>query len=181
MSKKPRTTGQDTSTLPGHTDEDCVALAHQALLEITTLDTFQGPAVVTRGEGVVTVEYPTTQPGYPGWMWTIALSDLPDIAPSVLELSLLPGAGSLLSPDWIPWAERMEEFLANEKATEAAQAFEEEDDDDDDDDVDFDDDVNGIDIDQLDLDLDPAPLEIPIEPTDVFDHVEFDEPDPLDP
>jgi hypothetical protein len=180
MSKKPRATPTQGSQQTGHPEEDYVAVAHQALLEITSADTFHGPGVVTRGEGVVNVEYPSTQPGYPGWMWTITLSDLPDMAPTVVELSLMPGAGALLSPEWIPWAERMEEFLANEKATESAAAFDD-DDDDEDEDVDFDDDVNGIDIDQLDLDSDPAPLEIPVEPTDVFDHFEFEEPDPLDP
>jgi hypothetical protein len=29
--------------------------------------------------------------------------------------------------------------------------------------------------------LDPRPLEVPDEPDDIFDHVDFDEPDPLDP
>jgi len=56
---------------------------------------------------------------------------------------------------------------------------EDEDEDDEDDDVDFDGDVDGVDIDQLDLD--PTPLEVPLEANDVFDHVEFEEPDPLDP
>ena len=180
MSKKTPTNKQSAPV--AHSDEECVALAHQALLEITSADTFEGPPVVTRSEGVVNVEYPTIQPGYPGWMWTITLNDTPDVPPTVLELSLMPGEGSLLSPEWIPWAMRMEEFLANEKATEAAEALESDmDDDDDDGDDDFDDDVNGIDIDHLDLDLDPTPLEVPDEPNDLFDHVDFDEPDPLDP
>jgi hypothetical protein len=103
---------------------------------------------------------------------------------SVLELELLPGEGSLLPPDWVPWADRMEEYLIHEKelaeAGALAEAREAMDDDDDDED-DFDDDLDGVEIDQLDIELDPAPLEVPLEPNDVFDHVEFDEPDPLDP
>jgi len=92
---------------------------------------------------------------------------------------LLPGESSLVAPDWVPWADRLEEYLLHEK--ELKDQAEADDDEDDDDALDLDDDVDGVDIDQLDLDLDPTPLEVPEEPDDLFDHVELDEPDPLDP
>ncbi len=178
MSKAKATTTKP-SKFQGHAESDLIALATAALLEITQAHTYRIPPAVIRGEGIATVTFASAERGYPGWFWTINLSDVEGIAPSVLELQLLPGDKALVAPEWVPWADRMEEYLLHEKeVTEAAGASA---DDDDDDDDDFDDDVDGIDIDQLDIELDPAPLEIPEEPTDVFDHVEFDEADPLDP
>ena len=164
-----------------HPDSALTPLARAALVEITPEDTFVDSPVIDRGEGVATLRYPCTLPGYPGWAWTVSVSDVEGLEPTVLELELLPGEGALLSPDWVPWADRLEDYLLHEKeALEAAASGEAEDDDEDDDDEEFDDDVDGVDIDQLDLELDPSPLEVPQEPNDVFDHVEFDEDDPLD-
>lgn len=160
-------------------EDTFVALARVALLEVTGADTFEDkPAVTHEGESV-TVAYPSTQPGYPGWAWTVSVSNVAGVDPSVLEVGLLPGEGSLVAPDWVPWADRLEEYLLHEK--ELKDQADADDDEDDDDTLDLDDDVDGVDIDQLDLDLDPTPLEIPDEPDDLFDHVELDEPDPLDP
>lgn len=167
-----------------HTDEALAPLALTALLELTGPETFVDSPAIVRTEGVATLSYPCTLPGYPGWAWTVAVSDVAGLEPTVLELELLPGEGALLAPDWVPWADRLEEYLLHEKeAAEAASDLEGDADGDDGDgeDEDFDDDLDGVDIDQLDLDLDPAPLEVPAEPNDVFDHIEFDEPDPLDP
>ena len=50
--------------------------------------------------------------GYPGWHWTVSVAELPDAAPTVLEAELLPGDGSLLAPDWIPWSERLDDYRA---------------------------------------------------------------------
>lgn len=166
----------------GHTDAAVIEVATTALREITEQHTYRLPPTITRGDAVATVEFASSQPGYPGWSWTVSVSDVAEMPPTVLELELLPGEGALVAPEWVPWADRMEEYLLHEKELAAAGLAElGDDDDDDDDEVDFDDDVDGLDIDQLDLDLDPAPLEIPDEPNDVFDHVDFDEPDPLDP
>jgi len=161
-----------------HSDELVTGLAKEALIEITQPETFEPTAQVIRSEGVATVAFACTLSGYPGWSWTVAVSDVVDLAPTVLELELLPGEGALLPPDWVPWADRMEEYLVHEKELADAALL---DDDDDDDHDDFDGDVDGVEIDELDLELDPAPLEVPEEPNDVFDHVEFDEEDPLDP
>jgi hypothetical protein len=160
-------------------EDTFVALARVALLEVTGADTFEDNPVVTHEGESVTVAYPSTQPGYPGWVWTVSVSNVPGVDPSVLEVGLLPGEGSLVAPDWVPWADRLEEYLLHEK--ELKDQADADDDEDDDDALDLDDDVDGVDIDQLDLDLDPTPLEVPDEPDDLFDHVELDEPDPLDP
>ncbi len=47
-------------------------------------------------------------PGYRGWQWCVVLAGSPgteDI--TVSEIVLLPGDDALLSPSWIPWAERI--------------------------------------------------------------------------
>ena len=108
-----------------------------------------------------------------------SLSSVAGVEPSVLEVGLLPAESALVSPDWVHWADRLEEYLLHEKEVKDQEAQDE--DDDEDDAFDLDDDVDGVDIDQLDLELDPAPLEVPEEPDDIFDHVELEEPDPLDP
>ena len=178
MPRKAATKPPKGAEPPGHTEQDMIALARVALVEITPPDTFTDVAQVTRKEGVVDVAYPCTLAGYPGWTWTITLSDLPGIDPSVLELELLPGDGALLSPPWVPWADRLEDYLVAEKELDQAKTEDHDssdDSDDEDEDDDFDGDVDGIDIDQLDLDLDPAALEVPGEPNDVFDHVDMDQ------
>jgi len=144
-----------------------IALARVALVEITPPDTFTDVAQVTRKEGVVDVAYPCTLAGYPGWTWTITLSDLPGIDPSVLELELLAGDGALLSLPWVPWADRLEDYLVAEKELDQAKTEDHDssdDSDDEDEDDDFYGDVDGIDIYQLDLDLDPEPLKFPVNP-----------------
>jgi hypothetical protein len=175
---KPKTSTKKTAEFAGHPESDLIALATAALLEITQAHTYRIPPTLIRSEGVATVAFASAERGYPGWFWTINLSDLPELSPTVLELQLLPGDKALVAPEWVPWADRMEEYLLHEKELSDAAKLDADDDDDDDD---FDGDVDGLDIDQLELELDPSPLEVPDEPTDVFDHVEFDEADSLDP
>lgn len=158
-----------------HPDASLIEKATSGLLEVTPSDTFENAPSVTRVEGVATVTFPSLLPGYPGWAWTVSLSDVNDMEPGVLEVELMPGEGALLAPDWVPWADRLEEYLLHEKVIAIHDDPEESDDDDDDDD--FEDDVDGVDIDQLDVELDPSPLEVPEEPNDVFDHVELDDED----
>ena len=76
----------------------------------------------------------------------------------------------MLAPDWVRWAERLEEYQRLEAERESDDTAA---DDDDDDGLDIDDALDGIDIDQLDLE--PLALEIPEEPSDVFDHVDLEE------
>ena len=131
------------------------------------------------GDGVWTVRATSLQAGYPGWLWTVLVTPAEDGTPTVTEVHLLPGDDALLSPEWVPWSERLEEYRRLEAEKEAldAETLEGDDDDDDDDDEtdDLDDVLDGIDIDQLDIDMDPSPLEIPEPPNDVFDHIELDD------
>lgn len=149
------------------------ALARGALGEITRPAHVGVLRDITVADDVATVRFATTQGGYPGWLWTVAVAVNPGMEPSVLETELIPAEGALVAPDWVPWADRLEEYLA-QQAAEAALRGEElegdelddiEDDEDDDEDDDHndehdddelvvDDDVDGVDID-LHLDLHP--------------------------
>lgn len=142
-------------------------LAKAAVLDTAPEDHI-GPAhpVETDG-GVHTVRFDSLLSGYPGWQWVVTLSDGDGGELGVMELHLLPGPDALVAPDWVPWEERLEEYRRHE-------AEESSDDDDAVDEADLDEgDIDGVDIDQLDLD--PGPLEVPGEPTDVFDHIEVED------
>ncbi|HMM83457.1 MAG TPA: DUF3027 domain-containing protein, partial [Terrimesophilobacter sp.] len=92
------------------TDED-FTVARAALLDITSADTIGEPAgSITEADGVLTVYFDTTMPGYPGWKWTVSLAHVEGFGPSVLETELTPGEGALLSPDWVPWSERLADY-----------------------------------------------------------------------
>lgn len=112
--------------------------ARAALAEITAAsDVGELLEEVVEGDGVSTLSFATTRSGYPGWRWTVALAELPGEGPSVLEAELLPGEGALLAPDWVPWADRLEEYRAAQAAAGELDAESaEEGDEDDEDDVD---------------------------------------------
>jgi len=60
------------------------------------------------GERLVAHQFAATAPGYPGWQWTVTLARVPrGRIPTVNEVALLPGAGAILAPAWVPWAERL--------------------------------------------------------------------------
>ena len=122
-----------TETDPSPTT-DLTALARKALLEVTPESTVGGAAgTVDEGDGVVSVLFANRMPGYPGWRWTVSIAHVEGDDPTVLEVELMPGDGSLLAPDWVPWSERLAEYRAGQD-TEGAH-----DESDDDEDADYDD------------------------------------------
>lgn len=127
-------------------DQESVARA--ALAEIAPAGTV-GDLLerVAEEDGVATLSFASSLSGYPGWHWSVSVAELAGEAPTVLEAELLPGDGALLAPDWVPWAERLEDYRAAQAAL-AAQAAEqaeaEASDDDDDDFEDVDDDELGM-------------------------------------
>jgi hypothetical protein len=136
------------------TDDERARLAREALREITP-DATVGELVVQtpEGEGVTTLSFAATMPGYPGWHWTVSVAELPGEAPTVLEAELLPGDGALLAPDWVPWSERLEEYRAAQAAA-AAEAGEQDelDEDADDEELDADEDDEELEADEDDAD-----------------------------
>ena len=76
---------------------------------------------------VVAIRHASTLGGYPDWSWTVLLSRGLEGGPTVLEVALLPGETSLLAPAWVPWSERLADYLA---AKESAGADGDDEDDD---------------------------------------------------
>jgi hypothetical protein len=138
-----------------------IEIARQALLEITPKATI-GSLLSDNptGEGVATLRFEARMSGYPGWEWNVSLAEVEGEEPTVLEAELVPGNGALLAPDWVPWADRMDEWraaqaAAAEAASEADAALEGESDADDEDDEDDDldeDDESDDDLDEDDFD-----------------------------
>jgi len=133
-----------------------VDVARAALLEITSASTV-GDLVSeqSEGDGVSTVRFASTMLGYPDWFWTVSVAQLTAEdghleEPTVLEAELLPGEGALVAPDWVPWADRLEDYKAAQAAIaagELAAGGADADDDSDDDDSDDPDDDDEIDDD----------------------------------
>ena len=69
---------------------------------------------------VVTYRFASSVEGYTGWEWAVSLATI-DGDVTVLETELVAGADSLLSPDWVPWSERLKEYRASLAAGEAAE------------------------------------------------------------
>lgn len=64
---------------------------------------------IAEGDRVVTHTFAATHPGYPGWRWAVTLVRASRAkAPTVNEVAMLPGDGSLLAPEWVPWSERVQ-------------------------------------------------------------------------
>ncbi|MHA6670132.1 DUF3027 domain-containing protein [Homoserinimonas sp. A447] len=139
-------------------------LARAALLDMTPASTIgERAGSIDEGDGVVTLYFDTTMPGYKGWRWTVSIAHIEGGDPTVLETELTPGETALLSPAWVPWADRLADYKAGQ-AGQAAEELDDDDSDDDDDDDDFDDedvndddeallhsgDLDGVDIDSLD-------------------------------
>lgn len=103
---------------------------------------------LAEGDHVVAIRHASRLPGYPDWSWTVLLSRGIEGGPTVLEVALLPGEGSLLAPAWVPWSERLADYLAaKEAAAEEGDDEELESDLESDLDDDFDDDFEDVDDD----------------------------------
>ena len=118
--------------------------ARAALAEITPAESI-GESIghVVEGEHVLSLLFASTLSGYPDWHWTATLARASDHdEPTVLEVALLPGDDSILSPAWVPWADRVTpESLIDDSESE----FDDDRDDESDDDESRDDDESGSD------------------------------------
>lgn len=134
---------------------DLTALARTALLEVTeesTVGSFAG--TTDEGDGVVSVLFANRMAGYPGWRWTVSVAHVEGEDPSVLEVELMPGDGSLLAPEWVPWSERLADYRAAQEGVDEADVDGDESDEDEDEDEDdeSDDDDDESDDDESDDD-----------------------------
>jgi hypothetical protein len=106
-------------------------VAYAALLEVTPVETIGDPAgEAPESDGVVSVLFECALPGYPGWKWTVSVATVEGEQPTALEVELMPSEGALLSPDWVPWSDRLADYKAAQLA--AGEEVDESDDDADD-------------------------------------------------
>jgi Protein of unknown function (DUF3027) len=94
----------------------------RAAIEGITARAHIGAHIAAKSEGdrLVTHLFESKLPGYQGWQWyAVVTRNSRSKVVTVSELGLLPSENSILSPEWVPWAERVR--------PEDAQAVEEED------------------------------------------------------
>ena len=76
-------------------------------------------AAKSEGERLVTHLFESKLPGYQGWQWyAVVTRNSRSKVVTVSELGLLPSEDSILSPDWVPWAERVRPEDAQEAEEE---------------------------------------------------------------
>ena len=64
--------------------------------------------VVMDGERLATHSFACTAAGYPGWRWAITVARVPrSKKATICETNLVPGEGALLSPQWLPYDQRL--------------------------------------------------------------------------
>ncbi|MGC0249391.1 DUF3027 domain-containing protein [Pseudactinotalea sp. Z1748] len=85
-----------------------VDLARMAVASEAGTDLGEYLGFELEGERLGTHYFTTTAPGYVGWRWFVTLTRAPrSRTPAVAEVGLLPGEGSLVAPEWVPWADRL--------------------------------------------------------------------------
>lgn len=95
---------------------NAVELARQAALEDAGDPKFVGAFVESEfaqvgdetDNRIATYLFESSVPGYVGWRWAVTLIKVDeDSNPTISDVVLLPGAESLLPPEWIPYKDRL--------------------------------------------------------------------------
>jgi hypothetical protein len=105
----------DTELMPADPEQpDPVALAaidlaREAALELAEPGTVGDHLGALAEPGGLTVHaFESTSRGYRGWNWAVSLAHVPGSdRVTVCDVVLLPGAGAILAPVWIPWSDRL--------------------------------------------------------------------------
>ena len=154
-------------------------VARAALDEISPAGTV-GDLVerIAQDDGTATLRFASTLSGYPGWHWSVSVAEIPGEEPTVMEAELMPGEGALLAPDWVPWAERLEDYRAAQALIAAETAAVDDDEDDLADERDDDDDLGDDPDDGIDFeDVDDDELGVPLGGVDEQDEAEAESDD----
>ena len=92
-------------------DPACVAavdIARAAAVEVAGPAVGEHLGVEVDDANVVTHSFATTEKAYTGWRWAVTVARAADSElVTVDEVVLLPGSGALISPEWVPWSERI--------------------------------------------------------------------------
>ena len=117
---------------------------------------------IDEGDNTVSYLFKSELKGYVDWRWSVTVYQPDGAEPTLSEFVLLPGEGSLVAPDWVPWSERLADYKALQAELEAQAALdaEEAEDGDESDDVEDADEeeVEIVDVDEDEL-LSPVPDE----------------------
>lgn len=121
--------------------------------------------VVDEGQGTSTYHFASKLKGYRDWRWNVVIfQESVDAEATVSEVILMPGAESLIAPDWVPWSERLADYkalqaeLEAQAALEAAEAADLESDEEpgEDEDADFEDEIDGDEVEAPATELEDA-------------------------
>lgn len=67
---------------------------------------------VDEGDDTVSYLFKSELKGYVDWRWSVTIYQPKGAEPTLSEFVLLPGAESLVAPDWVPWSERLADYKA---------------------------------------------------------------------
>ncbi|CAN7317766.1 DUF3027 domain-containing protein [Knoellia sp. LjRoot47] len=85
---------------------DLAREAAESIAEAGTVGEHLGMEMVQ--DRVATHYFACTAKAYPGWRWAITVARVPrSKVVTVSETNLVPGDGALLSPEWLPYADRL--------------------------------------------------------------------------
>lgn len=103
------TMARSASTRGGKPDQTCaeaIDLARGAIVEDVAGLHLE---VVTEGERLVTHYFECRMSGYRGWRWAVTVARTSRSKQvTVCETVLLPGPDALVTPDWVPWQDRVQ-------------------------------------------------------------------------
>ena len=108
----PRTSPESTRARPAVPDAALAAavqLAHDAAADVAEPGAVgEHLGALAEGDRVVTHSFQCLSPGYRGWRWAVTVARAPrSRTVTVSEVHLLPDADAVLSPQWLPWSERI--------------------------------------------------------------------------
>ncbi len=88
---------------------EAVREAHEALIPLVPAGSVgEHLGATADADRLVTHRFEASVSGYRGWEWYVTLGRASrSKVVTVCESGLLPGPDALLSPDWVPWSERM--------------------------------------------------------------------------
>ena len=100
-----------------------IGLATEALKEVLDEGSFGELISTEEIPKGVELKFACLMPGYTDWHWQVTLSKVTvKSSPTVSEINLLASDDSLVSPPWIPWAERLADYRkARKEQREAMQ------------------------------------------------------------
>jgi hypothetical protein len=96
------------SAVPDSACAEAVELARAAAVELGGGDVGDHLGVLADDERVVTHQFACINAGYRGWAWSVTVARAPrSKVVTVDEVVLLPSDDAILSPEWLPWDQRL--------------------------------------------------------------------------